>query len=45
MLSIASMAVRRASSGLAPIATESHEVEVPHLLVALQTYSHAAHLI
>jgi hypothetical protein len=30
---------------LAPIATESHEVEVPHFLVALQAYNHDAHLI
>ncbi len=27
---------------LTPIATEGHEMEVPHLLVALQTHNHVA---
>jgi hypothetical protein len=28
--------------GLPPIATKGHEMEVPHLLVALQTHKHVA---
>jgi hypothetical protein len=27
---------------LPPIATEGHEMKVPHLLVALQTHNHVA---